>query len=910
MTINLNADLKNRLQERAATFGGDAQTLANLFASASGLMLKSGTPRVGALPSVLCQRLPQMTSRFLALLPLVALCATAPGRAAPPPSDARLPVPTSAPAVKQAERGYFRFPALHDDKLVFTAEGDLWQVSVSGGVAERLTTHPAVEDSAAFSPDGNWIAFSAQYEGPRDVYVMPSGGGSPQRLTWGTNAGVVGWTPDSKVLYRTAGHSTLPDTQICAVDVQGRNRERLPLSQASDGVYDNAGNLYFTRFNFQGSQTKRYQGGTAQNLWVWRKDAKEATPLTVNFPGTSRSPMFWNGRVYFASDRDGVMNAWSMNPDGKDLRQHTHHDDFDVQSPSLSRGRIAYQCGADLYLLDLATGKTSKINIRLPSDFDQMRERWVKNPKEWMTSAHLSPDGTKVVITARGQVWVAPARQGRFVEATRQKLVRYREARFSGDGKSLLALSDESGETELWRLGTRGFASEKPEQLTRNATTLRWDTAPSPDGKWIARTDKAHRLHLYDQAAKSGKVLAQSTEGDFQNLTWSPDSRYLAYIEGAPTSGMAQIKLYDTQTAQTLTATSDRYSSYNPAFSPDGQFMYFLSDRAFKSAVSSPWGDRQPEPFFDKQTQIFYLALRPGLRPPFQADDELVSEADRAKADAEKAQADAEKIAREKAVAAGQTPPTAPTPPKPQPSVIAPDGLIARVGLVPVPPGNYGGLACAGKRLFFLSGQPAGQDGPPSLKTIEVKSENVRVENVLDGVATYELSQDSKKILARKDQNLYIFGSTGAGPNLEETRVTALDGWTFSFDPREEWRQMFNESWRLHRDYFYAANMHGVDWLALREKYRPLSERVTDRSELADVLAQMMSELSVLHTFVYGGDNRGGTDSVGVARLGAEWKPDAARGGWRITRLYRSDADERNWAGLWCAPALRWQSGT
>jgi tricorn protease len=355
-------------------------------------------------------------------------------------------------------KGYYRFPAIHGDSIVFTAEGDLWRVSIQGGMAQRLTSHLGSESHAAFSPDGKTLAFSAEYEGPVEVYTMLAEGGLPTRRTFeGRGATVVGWTPDGKILYTTLQFSTLPDWQLATIDLHTGERAVLPLSQANEGVFEPAGKtLYFARLPFQGSSTKRYQGGTIQHLWKFTDGDSEAMPLTEDFPGTSKGPMWWQDRLYFVSDRDGTMNLWTMNPAGGDLRQLTRHHGSDVKSPALAQGRIVYQLGADLHLYDITSKTDRLIPITLTSDFDQERERWVKKPMDYLTSAHLSPDGDRLVLTARGQVFVALAEQGRFVEATHDASVRYRAARFMPDGKSLLALSDATGELEFYKLPAKG----------------------------------------------------------------------------------------------------------------------------------------------------------------------------------------------------------------------------------------------------------------------------------------------------------------------------------------------------------------------------------------------------------------------------------------------------------------------
>lgn len=762
-------------------------------------------------------------------------------------------------------RGYYRFPAIYGDTVIFTSEGDLWRVPVSGGIAQRLTTHQSEENQAAISPDGSQVAFTASYEGPREAYVMPVTGGLPVRCTFEGGVSLAGWTPDGRLLYSTSRYSTLPAAQLCTVNPKTLQRTVVPLAQAADGAYSEDGKtLFFTRQPFQGSHAKRYKGGDVQNLWKFTTGEKEAVPLTGDFAGTSKVPMWWQGRVYFATDRDGVMNIWSMNPQGKDLKQQTHYTDYDVQSPRLQGGKIIYQQGADIRVLDLATGKDRLIPIRLATDFDQSREKWLTNPKDWTTAAHLSPDGKRIVLTARGQVFIAPVKSGRLVEASRKQGVRYRNARFLPDGKNLVVLSDESDEVELWKLSASGDGSAPAEQLTRDSKILRWDTAPSPDGKWIAHNDKNQNLWLFDMATKTNKLLVKSENGTPDDLVWSPDSRYLAFVQSAE-NDLGQLKLYEIETGKTVNLTTDRYTSYSPAFTPDGNYLYFLSNRRFASSVGSPWGQRQPEPYFDRQTQLYWLALKPGLRPPFKPDDELTDET---KPD--------EKKPEEKK-------------PEDKPRVeVVESGLTARIGLVGIPAGNYSDLTISGKRLFFISGQSG---SPPSLVSIEIKNDAPKLDTIQENVGGYELSGDSKKILARIGADWHVFDATGAKPNLTETRVN-LDSWTFALNPREEWRQMFNEAWRLHRDYLYDPEMHKVDWKAMRAKYRPLAERVANRGELSDAIAQMIGELNLLHASVGGGDQRFGPENIGVASLGAAWERDEAAGGYRISRLYQTDPDE------------------
>ena len=779
---------------------------------------------------------------------------------------------------QKSQLGYYRQPAIWNDTIVFVAEGDLWRVGISGGIAQRLTTHPEEESRPAISPDGKAVAYAATYEGPGEVYTLPLEGGVPARQTWdATRPAWLSWTPKGEVLYATRRHSTLPNPQLVCLDPATHARTIVPLAQASDGAFDpSTATLFFTRLAFQGSHTRRYKGGSAQNLWRFDGAGKEAAALTADYPGTSKTPMPWKGRIYFASDRDGVMNLWSMNERGGDLKQHTKHRDYEVQSPSLSNGRIAYQQGADIRVFDIASGSDKAVPITLVSDFDHLRERWVKNAADWITSAHISPAGDRVAITARGQVFVAPAQQGRLVEATRNKLVRHRNARFMPDGKSILTLSDESDEVEFWQVPANGVGAAT--QLSRDGSVLRWDGLPSPDGNLVAHHDKNQQLWIFDVAKKTQTKVAGSADGSFDDLRWSPDSKWLAYSAPGPNL-LARIYLYEIGTARTVPVTSDRYGSGSPAWSPDGKWLYFLSDRNFESLVGSPWGSRQPEPFWDRQTKIYHVALKRGERSPFRPDDELQPPKAAEKTPAEKPAADK--------ADAKSTPPDKPAVPA---VVVDVEGLETRLLEVPVAPGNYGSLSVDAKRLYFIS-RPTGRDGKAALKTLALENKKAEPETFLEEPQSYELSQDGKKVLIRKGRDFYVVDAGAKAPADLSKSTVPLRDWTFSLDPRLEWRQMFTEAWRLERDYFYDRGMHGVDWPAMRRKYQPLVDRVTDRAELSDVFAQMVAELSALHIFVRGGDLRDAADDAWPASLGAQAVRDEKAGGFRITHVIATDPD-------------------
>ena len=827
-------------------------------------------------------------------------------------ASAALPAPASEPS---GGSGYYRYPALHGDTVVFTSEGDLWSVGIHGGAARRLTSDSGMESLARISPDGQSVAFVGQYEGPSEVYVIPLAGGIPERRTWNGDSIPAAWAPDGRLMVSTNRFSTLPDPKLVLLDAHG-GREIVPLAEGSEAAYSSDGHtLFFTRWRKQPSFTKRYKGGYNETLWRF-DGSSEAVPLTADWAGTSRNPMFWNQRIYFLSDRDGVMNVFSMDTQGRDLRQESHQRGFDIASASLSEGRVVYACAGDLWSLDLQSGKEQIIPISAASDFDQLRDHWVKTPLNYLTSVHISPDGTRAIFTARGEVFTLPVKAGRIIKVAGDPGVRYREARFLPDGKHVVALSTESGETEFWKYPANGVGA--PEQWTHNAKVLRWDGEPSPDGKWLAHRDKDQQLWIYDIGTKQDKRIAQSKFGDFDNLSWSPDSRWLAFTQTAANQFL-QISVFNVDTGSAQFITSDRYNSVSPAWSADGNWLYFLSDRSLKTTVDSPWGARQPEPHFDRPVKIYELALVPGLRSPFLPPDELHPDPP-PKSD-DKAEP---KTADSKAPPAKSTS-TAPGTTTTGTSAVgsgsrAPKevridfgGLQSRLAEVPVAAGNYDRLQITDKRLCW---QDATDEAPRkyALKCLEIANKGDEVETVAGDIKNFEISLDRKKLLVAKARNFYIVDADIKAAGFSDQKVLDkstinLANWSFFTNPRADFRGIFLDAWRLERDYFYDRNMQGVDWNAMRQRYLPLVYRVSDREELNDVISQMVSELSALHIFVHGGDARRPSDQIDLAALGARLRRDDKAGGFVVEHVYLHDPDLPNNAPPLDRPESRVKDG-
>lgn len=771
----------------------------------------------------------------------------------------------------QPAEGYYRFPALCKDFIVFTAEGDLWKVDREGGIAQRLTTHHGQEANAYISPDGKLIAFSAEYEGPQEAYTMSVNGGVPKRITYeGDNAVVVGWTPGGEILYSSSDRSTLPNTQLVQIHPVSLDWKVVPLSQASDGAYSpDKKTLYFTRLPFQGSHTKRYKGGTAQNIWKFEDGSDEAVLLTGDYAGTSKTPMWYDGRIYFASDRDGTMNIWSMDTDGKNLKQHSEHKYMDIQSPNISGSEIIYQLGADIWVYNIESNESRKVPVLLASDFDQKRERWVKNPQTYLSGFDISDEGDYISLNSRGRVFVAPAKQGRFVEVTRKYGIRYKAVRFLPDSKSVIMLSDESGEMEFWKAPVDGIG--EPEQLTKDSKVLINYGVPSPDGKYIAYHDKDLKLWIYNINKKSGEFVETSDMDSFSDLAWSPDNNWLAYVEAAENKNN-QIKIYSLKTGLIEVITTDRLDSYNPVWSPDGKWLYFLSDREFRPRVYSTWGPRQPEPYYDQTARIYMLSLQEDLRFPFIEEDELYKKEKAGKDDKDTTgseKSDKEKIKNIK---------------------IDFEGLQERLYQLPVKAGNYRRLSATGSHIYYTEYIP-GEKSHTDLMALKITNVDPKPETIVSEIGTYTLSGNREKILLRKGQDLYVINADGSAQSKLDDKKVNLSDWTFLVDPVEEWKQIFTDAWRLERDYFYDKNLHGVDWKGIYNRYFPMVERITDRNELNDLIAQVVSELSALHIFVGGGDVRSSPDDIRPSSLGAVLIKDTGNAGYRIDHIYKSDPD-------------------
>jgi tricorn protease len=785
-----------------------------------------------------------------------------------------------------AADGYYRYPSVRANSVVFTAEGDIWKAPLSGGQAQRLTTHPGSEVQASISPDGQWLAFAASYEGSQEAYVMPVTGGLPKRISFeNSNVAVLGWSAQGQVLISTI-NSVGPASSrvIAAISPKDGQKTVFPVADASEAALDDSGHtLYFTRMGLalRADNVRSYRGGAIAQLWRFDLSGKnEAVPLFPAEHANYKTPMWWKNRLYFVSDRSGSDNLWSMNPDGSDLRQLTQYKDWDVRNATMGDGKIAYQLGADVHVFDVATQADAQPSFQLVSDFDQERSRQIRSPLEQLTDVDLAGKAERILLTARGKLSIAGTGSQRRVDLAIPDGARARSAVFSADDKWVYAIVDISGENEIWKF--RADGSDKGEVLTKGGHFHRYNLIPSPDGKWLAHTDKIGRLWLLDLQSKADSVIDDATKSGvntFDSVSWSADSKVLAIVRATGNTGRNQIGLYELASRQLSFVTSDRYDSSHPAFSPDGQWLYFLSERNFKVVNGAPWGDRNMGPYFDKRSGIFALALQAGNRFPFKADDEL-SQAETAPSKAKEDEKKPENKDDKGAAAAKKT----------EQATILIKGLAERLYQVPLASGNYRDLAVDSKRLYFVE-RDAADPEKSSVKTLSIGKDNPQPELLVAGIKRFALSQNGKHLFYQTQApGAGEFILVEAGPKLPQDLSKAkvkVDDWSYRSNPQQEWQQMFLDAWRMHRDYLYDSKMRGIDWNAVKSKYSPLVERVTERNELNDVLGMMVAEVGALHSQVAPGDVRKAAPEGNVATLGAVLNRQSD--GYRIQHIYRND---------------------
>lgn len=766
--------------------------------------------------------------------------------------------------------GYYRSPSLRGDTVAFTAEGDLWLYDLGSKQAKRLTTHPALETNASISLDEKQIVFVSDYEGVAEAYVMPMSGGVPRRLTYeNERVFIQGWTPDGRVLYSTGSRVGAPyNMTLKIVNPANLEVEFVPLADAFDGAIDpDTGDIFFTQFGLQwsGDNATIYRGGMRGKLWRYQPGPNsEASRLTPEHVGSARRPMTEGDKLYFLSDASGRDNLWSVNLDGTGATQVTHHEDFSIRGASLDNGRLVYQLGADLHLLDLSSLESRRLEIQLTSDHPGMRESWVNEPLKFLTATRLAGSDEKVTLTARGKIAIAGIDQERLVSVATPHHSRMRNAALSRDGEWVYAISDAEGELELWRYDATGATSA--EQMTQGGSTLRGKFFESPNGKWIVHDDGDGGLWLLNTRTRNNtKIVSDSSIGQqFGNVGWAPDSKAFAVSHRGKHDARPRIQLHSVDDGTHAFLTSDKYESWAPTFSQDGKWLYYLSNRHFESKNGSVWADRDFGPSFDDRTEVYAHALTTDAEFPFKVPNELTVD------NAEDGDDEENDAAKDLDIE------------------IVWEGLSSRVWQVPVAAGNYIDIAINKGFLYLLTA--SNDDSEIKVLKLEPQAEPA---TFTDSAIEIELSDDRTKLLVTKmmgeDISMFIVPAEETFPEDVSKNTVQTDGWQFSVDPRAEWQQIFHDAWLMHRERFFDPAMRGLDWDAMKGKYEPMLLRVTDRHELNDVLAQMMGELNALHSGVRGGDVATDPEAPSPSILGAKLRQ--TQRGIEISHIYHHDTE-------------------
>jgi len=779
----------------------------------------------------------------------------------------------TAGVFSQQEARLLRFPAIHGDKIVFTYAGDLYTVSSAGGVARKLTNDVGYEMFARFSPDGKWLAFTGQYDGNTEVYLMPAEGGVPKRLTFtatldrddvsdrmGPNNIVMAWKDNSHIVFRSRMNE--PNDfkgQLFTVSIDGGLPEQLPLPRGGFCSFSPDGKKMVYNRVFREFRTwKRYRGGQADDVWLYDFDTKTTTDLTNN-PAQDIIPMWSGNKIYFTSDRDENkrLNLYSYDLTSKETKQLTSFADFDVKFPSLGDNAIVFENGGFIYRFDLATEKAEKVSIFLDEDLAIGRTSVVDASKS-IANYEISPDGNRALFGARGEIFTVPAKYGNTRNLTNTSGVHERNSKWSPDGKWIAYISDASGEDEIYMMPQDGSAPGT--QLTKNGDTYKYQCYWSPDSKKILWADKKLRLQYVDIESKKVTPVAQASAWEFTDYAWSPDSKWIAFAKPEDSS-MTNIYLYSLEKKESVAVTDGWYSSYDPAFSSDGKFLYFVSDRSFNPTL----GQTELDHVYNDMAKIYFVTLSKETKSPFEpkSDEVKIKEAGKEPEKSDKKKDDKEES-------------------KPQVKVDI-DGLQQRIAGIPVTAANYGNLTSSGDKLYYIRNGSKDEKA----KFLFYDFEKLK-ETELGEFNGFEISADGKKAIVGQDGSYAIIDVPTSKIEIKEK--LNLSDMKVKVDHHAEWNQIFNEAWRQMRDFYFAPNMSGVDWEKVRRNYAQLVPYVNHRADLTYILGEMIGELSTGHTYVGGGEMPH-AERIKTGLLGAKIERDPVSKYYRIVKILRG----QNW---------------
>ncbi|HXO19128.1 MAG TPA: PDZ domain-containing protein [Thermoanaerobaculia bacterium] len=811
-----------------------------------------------------------------------------------------LPAATPAPAEGTL---LLRYPDVSRDSIAFSYGGDIWTVGVEGGTARRLTSHPGLELFPKFSPDGRSIAFTGQYSGTFQVYVIGVDGGEPRQLTFYNDIGplpprggydneVLGWTPDGKNVVFRADRVPYDERlgRPYLVPAAGGMEKPLEIPEGGVGTFSPDGTKFaYPPISREFRTWKRHRGGRAPDVWVYDLVHHTSERITDS-RAIDDHPVWIGDTIFFTSDREHTLNLFAYDTGTKKLRKVTDYREYDVLWPSGHDGRIVYENGGAIWLFDTASEKSHRVPIQVESDQAQALPHFqnVRADVDWFT---LSPTGKRALLGARGDVFTVPAEKGEIRNLTQTPGIREMNPTWSPDGRWVAYLSDRSGEYEIYVRPGDGSGEER--RVTTGGDIWRFPPAWSPDSKKLAFGDKKQRLRWVEVASGRITDADHSSYNDIDTYRWSPDSRFIAYVKAGPTQ-LPSIWVYGLDHGKTARLTSDMTAEDEPVFDPTGRYLYFVSNRDFNLTFSGFEFDY----LYTNPTRVYVGILSkdgPGLFLP-------TSDEERPRGEEEGT----------KPAASPKSPKTPPKPPRtddaaPEKSAAASasasrddkngadaakagpvrvridaEGFEERVRAIPGPSSDYRSLNANAEGVFYLVGQ-----GPKTqLKLYNVKDQ--KESTVLEGVRAYDLSADGKKILFRKGED---YGIADAKPGQKAGEgLLALDKLEMKVVPREEWRQEYVDAWRILRDWFYDPGMNGVDWRAMRDRYARLVPSMANRGDLDFILGELGGELSAGHVYVQRAPGEDPVKRLDGALLGAEIVPDDS-GYYRIAKIWPGE----NW---------------
>ncbi len=793
-------------------------------------------------------------------------------------------------------QGYMRFPTIHQDRIVFAADDDLWSVSSQGGRAERLTAGVGRASNPRLSPDGQLLAFVGREEGASEVFVMPTQGGPAQRVTFDADfCQVVGWSPDGeRILFSSStGQFTSHYSRIYAVSPQGCLPQLLPVGLASAVSYGPAGGVVLGRNIDEPAHWKRYRGGRVGHLWCDANGNGEFQRL-LQLDGNVADPCWVGERIYFLSDHEGIGNLYSCTPQGTDLRRHSDQHDFYARHLSTDGQRLVFQSGADLFVFDPEMEHVHRLKIDLPSQRTQRNRKFV--PADYyLDTLALHPLGHSVALTSRGKAFTMGNWEGAVIQHGEPDGVRYRFLEWLNDCRRLVAICDAPGRETAVIFDLEN--TYEPKLLSDLDIGRVVELTVSPTHDLVAIANHRHELLLIDINSGHYAQLDYSEYARIHGLAWSPDGQWLAYCFALDNQRQA-IKLGHLETGKTYQVTEPILADFSPSFDPEGKYLYFLGKRVF-----NPVRDQlQFDYSFPRGILPYVIPLRRDLHSPFITQARLEIEMEEALRSRQKKQDEGE------AAEAGETPSASEsngsdTATKRPRVIIDMEGITERVIPFPVKESNYRAIQGIKGKVLLLSTpndgkihmphETAGPKGVIESYDFDAQRLERFIENVSD--FSFTLSRDGRYMVYFSRLRGRVVKVGEKLPNGEQAGRDS--GWLdlnrarVSVQPMAEWKQMFAEAWRLQREQFWDEEMSGVDWQAIYDQYAPLVERVGSRSELSDLIKELQGELGTSHTYERGGEYRRG-HVYRQGYLGVDWTYDVETQRYRIAHIVHGEPSD------------------